>query len=215
MNNNIKTILFDLDGTLLNTYELIIQSFMHTFDHYLPGHIKREDCIPFIGPPLSETFSSYFPDKTEEMIRYYREHNEKYHDKLVTEFPGVYETVKMLHEKGYKLGVVSTKVKSTINRGLDVSNLRSFFPVVIGVDDVEKAKPDPEPIAKALELLQSKSEEAIMVGDSHHDILAAKNAGTASVGVSWTIKGKDYLLDYQPDYLVDDMRELLKIVGAE
>ncbi len=214
MKNNKDTFLFDLDGTLVDTYELILQSFMHTFDHYAPGTFTREDCIPFIGPTLKETFESIFPEKAEEMIAYYRKFNHEYHDELVREFEGVYETIQTLHEAGMKLAVVTTKIKKTALRGLEIARLAPFFEHVIALEDVKNPKPDPEPILKALKLLDSTPEKAVMVGDSHHDILGAKNAGVTAVGVSWTIKGKDYLQSFKPDIMIDNMRELLELTGG-
>ncbi|MFS8652093.1 MAG: pyrophosphatase PpaX [Caldibacillus sp.] len=215
MKDKITTVLFDLDGTLLNTYELIIQSFLHTFDHFVPGRFTREDCIPFIGPSLQETFGAILPEKTEEMVAYYREFNKKHHDEFVREFPGVSATVQTLYDQGYKLGIVTTKMKDTTLLGLDLVNLRPYFQTIIALDDVEKTKPDAEPIYKALSQLEAEPEEAIMVGDSHHDILAGKNAGTKTAGVAWTIKGKATLERYAPDYMLEKMPDLLSIVGVD
>lgn len=215
MKQNIDTILFDLDGTLVNTYELILQSFLYTLHQFGFDELKREDCYKFIGPTLLESFSSVAPDKAEEMIHYYRTFNKKHHDKLVREFPGVLETIDTLSKQGYKLGVVSTKVREMVFKALDKTNLTPYFPVVITLDEVEKAKPDPEPLNKAMHLLGAKPENTLMVGDSYHDILGAKNSGTGSVGVAWTIQGTDYLKKYNPDFLINDMRELLAIVGVK
>jgi pyrophosphatase PpaX len=215
MKQNIDTILFDLDGTLVNTYELILQSFLHTFQHFGFHQIKKEDCYKFIGPTLVESFSTIAPDKVEEMVHYYREFNKEHHDELVREFPGVNEAIQSLSQQGYKLGVVSTKVRETVLKGLRKTNLLPYFPVVITLDEVEKAKPDPEPLFKAMHLLDAKPDNTLMVGDSYHDILGAKNSGVGSVGVSWTIQGKDYLKKYNPDYVIDDMRDLLSIVGVK
>ena len=215
MGNQIDTYLFDLDGTLVNTYDLIVQSFLHTFDHFVPGKFKKEDCYAFIGPTLKESFTSILPDKADEMIAFYRKYNHERHDELIREFDGVYETIKTLYESGKKLAVVTTKMKSTALRGLAQARLAPFFDIVIALDDIQKPKPDPEPILKALDLLGSKPESAVMVGDSHHDILGAKNAGVISVGVSWTIKGEEYLRKYNPDYMIDHMQELLEITGVD
>lgn len=215
MKDKITTILFDLDGTLLDTYELIIQSFMHTFDHFVPGRFTREDCISFIGPSLYDTFGSVLPEKTEEMVAYYREFNKNHHDALVREFPGVIDTVQTLYNQGYKLGIVTTKMKDTTLQGLELVNIRPYFQTIVALDDVEKTKPDAEPIYKALAELDAKPEEAIMVGDSHHDILAGKNAGTKTAGVAWTIKGEETLRQYEPDYMLAAMPDLLRIVGVD
>jgi pyrophosphatase PpaX len=212
MNNKINTVLFDLDGTLIDTNELIISSFLHTFEHYYPNQYKREDVLPFLGPTLRETFETMDASKVDDMIATYRTYNLAHHDTLVTEFPTVLETVKVLKEKGYKVGIVTTKLSDVVMKGLKLTKLDSYFDVIVALDHVKKAKPDPEPIIKALEQLSSKPEEAIMVGDNYHDILAGKNAGTQTAGVAWTIKGRDYLEQFDPDYILEEMADLLEIL---
>ncbi|MEC1259469.1 pyrophosphatase PpaX [Bacillus swezeyi] len=211
----INTVLFDLDGTLINTNELIIASFLHTLDHYAPGRYKREDVLAFIGPSLYDTFSGIHKDKTDEMIRVYREFNHKMHDELVTEYDTVFETLNRLADEGYKLGIVTTKLRDTVNMGLKLTGLDSFFETVVTLDDVERAKPDPEPVLLALSKLGSRPEEAIMIGDNYHDILAGKNAGTKTAGVAWTIKGEESLAKHRPDYMLGKMNDLLQILGVE
>lgn len=213
MNNKINTVLFDLDGTLIDTNELIISSFLHTLEHYYPNRYKREDVLPFLGPTLRETFEPMDPTKVDEMIATYRKYNLAHHDTFVTEFPTVLETVKILKERGYKVGIVTTKLSDVVMKGLRLTKLDSYFDVIVALDHVEKAKPDPEPIFNALKQLGSQPEEAIMVGDNYHDILAGKNAGTKTAGVAWTIKGRDYLEKFDPDYILEEMADLLKILG--
>jgi pyrophosphatase PpaX len=212
MNNQINTVLFDLDGTLIDTNELIISSFLHTLEHYYPNQYKREDVLPFLGPTLKETFESMENANVDEMIKTYRKYNITHHDSFVTEFPTVIETVKTLKEKGYKVGIVTTKISDVVMKGLKLTKLDSYFDVIVALDHVEKPKPDPEPIFKALEQLDSKPEETIMVGDNHHDILAGKNAGTTTAGVAWSIKGREHLEQYKPDYILEEMADLLKIL---
>lgn len=215
MTSNIDTLLFDLDGTLIDTNELIIQSFLHTLGKYYPDQYKREDVLPFIGPTLVETFGSMDETKIEEMVQVYRDFNLSRHDDLVKEFDGVHETISILKEKGFKLGIVTTKRLDVVKKGLELTKLDSFFDVIVALDHVTKAKPDPEPIMKALEQLDSTPDRAIMVGDNFHDILGGKNAGTKTAGVAWAIKGRAYLEEYNPDYILDNMRDLLAIVGVE
>ncbi|MFB6468600.1 pyrophosphatase PpaX [Cytobacillus sp. Hz8] len=215
MNNKITTILFDLDGTLINTNELIIASFLHTLNHFYPGKYERKDVLPFIGPSLFETFSAIDEEKMDEMVRVYREFNIANHDDLVEEFDGVYDTIQSLKDKGFKLGIVSTKMYDVILKGLHLTKLHSFFDCIIGLDQVVKAKPNPEPIYKALDLLEANTEEALMVGDNYHDILGGKNAGTKTAGVSWSIKGRDYLQQFKPDFMLENMRDLLPILGVK
>jgi pyrophosphatase PpaX len=211
----INTLLFDLDGTLIDTNELILESFLHTLNSYYPDKYKREDCFAFIGPTLYETFESINPDKMDEMVKVYRKFNHEQHDNLVTEFETVFETIQTLRQKGFKLGIVTTKIRDTVNMGLKLTKLDQFFDVVVTLDDVEHAKPHPEPVLKALEQLGSSPEEAIMVGDNHHDVEAGKNAGTKTAGVSWSIKGREYISSHNPDYLLEKMSDILPIVGVE
>ncbi|WP_404404762.1 pyrophosphatase PpaX [Jeotgalibacillus malaysiensis] len=212
MNKRIDTVLFDLDGTLINTNDLIISSFMHVMDHYYPGEYTREDVLQFMGPPLVDSFQALNPEKTQEMVDFYREYNLKVHDELVTAFDGVDETVKELHERGIKMAIVSTKRHDMVVKGLKLMNLDQYFDVVIGLDDVEHAKPHPEPLNKALEALGSTADQAIMIGDNHHDIEGGHNAGTRTAGVAWTSKGKAHLATYKPDFMLEEMSDLLKII---
>ena len=214
MEKKITTLLFDLDGTLINTNELIIASFLHTLNHYYPNQYTREDVYEFIGPSLLETFSGLDLERAEEMIEHYREHNHLHHDLLVEEYEGVYETIQELKERNYKVGIVTTKMRKAVQRGLLKGRLDPFFDVVVTLDDVKNPKPDPEPIELALKLIGSSAEETIMVGDNSHDILAGKNAGTKTAGVAWALKGREYLEQYGPDYMLENMRDLLSIVES-
>ncbi|EKN71415.1 pyrophosphatase PpaX [Neobacillus bataviensis LMG 21833] len=213
MNNKITTILFDLDGTLIDTNELIISTYLHTLEKYYPSTYSREDVLPFLGPTLHDVFGGMDPDRVEEMVSEYRAYNIANHDELVKEFAGVQKTVETLKKRGYKLGIVTTKKLDVTMKGLRLMNLEQFFEVIVAYDHVEKVKPDPEPIHKALEQLNSTPSEAIMVGDNFHDILAGKNAGTLTAGVAWSIKGREYVAKYEPDYMLENMADLLTVLG--
>ncbi|MDR6121675.1 pyrophosphatase PpaX [Bacillus sp. SLBN-46] len=213
MTNKITTVLFDLDGTLIDTNELIITTYLHTLEKYYPSKYQREDVLPFLGPTLHEVFGNMDPDRVEEMVSEYRAFNIANHDELVKEFVGVKETVQTLKDRGYKMGIVTTKRHDVTLKGLRLMELEDYFEVIVAYDHVEKVKPDPEPIFKALEQLGSTPEESIMVGDNFHDILAGKNAGTATAGVSWSIKGREYVEKYEPDYMLENMKDLLTILG--
>jgi pyrophosphatase PpaX len=214
MDTSINTVLFDLDGTLIDTNELIISSFLHTLEKYYPGQYKRENVIPFMGPTLEETFEGINKELAQEMIKTYREFNISNHDLFVKEFDGVYETVRVLKENGFKLGIVTTKRLDVALKGIKLTKLDEIFEIVVALEHVKKPKPDPEPILLALEQLQSVPEEALMVGDNHHDILGGKNAGTKTAGVAWSLKGKDYLKQFEPDYMLENMTDLLSILGV-
>ncbi|MBP1969412.1 pyrophosphatase PpaX [Virgibacillus natechei] len=208
---NIHTILFDLDGTLIDTNELIFASFDHTFKQYNLS-FTREELAEFNGPPLIETLKKIDPVRAENMIATYREHNHANHDKYVTAFPQVTDTIYQLKSKGIKLGIVSTKMSEAVKMGLALTELDTFFESVITLDDVTQAKPHPEPIWKALEDLQADPATTLMVGDNHHDIEAGQNAHVQTAGVAWSQKGKERLLEYDPTYMLEEMHDLLKII---
>ena len=207
-----KALLFDFDGTLLDTNELIIQTFMHVLNKRFPGQYEPKDCVKFIGPSLTETFTDIAPNEVEELIKEYREWNHIHHDELVKEYEGVVETLEKLKEMGLRLVIVSTKRRETIARGLDIMGAAHLFEFVIGIDDVTHVKPDPEPILLAIKKLGVAKEEVIMIGDNSHDILGGKNAGVRTAGVAWALKGRDFLQQFNPDYMLEHMSDLISIV---
>ncbi len=210
----IRTILFDLDGTLIDTNELIIASFTHTIEQYGNRPYSREEILDFIGPPLKDSMDKIDPDRADELMHTYRKHNIENHDAYVKAYEGVVDTIKSLKEAGFKLGIVTTKMRTTVTMGLELTGLDGLFDTIITLDDVTNAKPHPEPIVKALEELNSAASEALMVGDNIHDIEGGKNAGTRTAGVAWTVKGREVLDQLHPDFMLDHMSDLLKITGG-
>lgn len=208
-----KTILFDLDGTLLDTNELIISSFMHTLTSFLPERtISRDEIIQSMGGTLYDILATYAPDRVEEMVQVYREYNIRQHDEMVVAFPYVVEVIKELHHKGVKMGVVTTKQRSTVEMGLKLCDLSPYMQAVVTIQDIENPKPHPEPVLKAMALLGAIPESTLMVGDSSVDIEAAQRAGIDSAGVVWSLKGEEYLRAYSPTHMLQDMREILALV---
>lgn len=210
---SINTILFDLDGTLLDTNELIQKSFEYTFE-YFGYSFTKEEILQFNGPPLMETFSKVNPDLAEEMVKVYRKHNHENHEKYVKLFPNVKETLDVLKENGKKLAIVTAKMRSGVELGLQLTKIKQYFDAIVTIDDVKNPKPHPEPVLKAMSELDVEKDESIMVGDNYHDIESGKNAGIKTVGVAWSVKGEDYLRQFKPTYMIDDMKDLIPIVGV-
>ncbi|WP_107840930.1 pyrophosphatase PpaX [Metasolibacillus meyeri] len=208
----VKALLFDFDGTLLDTNELIIQTFMHVLEEKFPGQYSPKDCIKFLGPSLRETFTEIAPDAADEMIASYRKWNIEHHDQLVTQYEGVVSTLEQLHAERIRLAIVSTKRREMIERGLKVLGVGHLFEQIIGYDSVQHVKPHPEPILLALEKMQLAKEDVIMIGDNSHDIEAGHNAGVKTAGVAWAFKGEDYLQQFSPTYMLQHMTDLLAIV---
>lgn len=210
--NRYDTILFDLDGTLLNTRELINRSFVHTFEHFRPEHILTDaELDSFFGPSLKQTFSKYSSDENEieQMIQYYREYNVATHDELVTAFPGAKQLIRTLARKGYKLGIVSSKKKDLVEHGLELFGILKHFSIVIGEEEVVNPKPAPEGILMALEALSAK--KALYIGDGVGDIEAGKNAGIDTIGVLYSER-KQQIIDAQPTYTIKHLNDVLNIL---
>ncbi|MFT8318951.1 MAG: pyrophosphatase PpaX [Sporolactobacillus sp.] len=207
----IQTFLFDMDGTLVNTNQLILTSFQYTLDRYFPGQYTKEDLIPFIGEPLEVSFNQIDPQLTDEMVAVYREHNSRYHDQMVTEFPLVHETLSELKKSGCALGVVSTKKWDMVDRGLQLTGIDHYFDTLVTSDDVQRLKPDPEPIQIAMERLSADPERTLMIGDSPSDLLAGSRARVQTAAVSWSLKSRSVLETYHPDYWISQMTELLSL----
>lgn len=211
-----KTVLFDLDGTIIDTNELIIQSFLHVLQGQTPGFLTREHIIPHMGKPLEDQIRSFSGrDQVDDLITAYREYNMKRHDELVREFPYVREVLAMLHQHGIHMGIVTTKMRNTTAMGLKLCGLDKYMEAIVTLEDVKHPKPHPEPVLRAMGLLQAKPDTTIMVGDSPYDIEAANQAGVISVGVAWSLKGANHLRQFRPAHIIHDMRELIKIVGIE
>ena len=211
----ITTLLFDFDGTLLDTNDLIIQTFLSVLGNRYPGRFTKEDCLHFIGPSLKQTFDAIDETLSEELIQEYRTLNLELHDNLVVEYDGVAETVRLLKARGIKMAIVSTKKRDNIQRGLKWMGIEDVFDVVIGLDDVVNPKPDPEPIFLALSRLNASKDEAIMIGDNYHDIEGGQNAGVRTAGVAWTAKGEEYLASFNPTYMLQHISDLLQMVEGQ
>jgi pyrophosphatase PpaX len=206
-----QVVLFDLDGTLINTNELILASFMHTLNKHCPGKYTEEDVLAIMGEPLLDQMRRFDPDQAEEMVKTYHAYNVEKHDEYVKEFPHVREVLKRLHQVGVVMGVVSNKRRSVVEMGLKLIGLDPYMQTVVCFGEGLKGKPEPDMIHYALKKLHAIPDQALMVGDSRYDLLAAKRAGVASAAVAWSLHAEE-LKEYEPDYYLEDMRDLLRIL---
>jgi pyrophosphatase PpaX len=208
------TVLFDLDGTTIDTNELIIESIQHVWTSRYGKRLEREVIIPQMGRTLEQQFKTFTgEDDVTEFIAAYRKFNYAAHDDYVKPFPHVAEVLHELRANGVKLGVVTTKMRESTNRSLAWCGLDGLFDVIVTFEDVTHPKPHPEPVLMALEQLGAGAERTLMVGDSPFDIQSANEAGAVSVAVGWSLKSEQELRRYEPRYFIHDMRELLPLVG--
>jgi pyrophosphatase PpaX len=211
-----KTVLFDLDGTLIDTNDLILTSFLFVLEEHFPGQFTREHIIPHMGDTLFSQMERFGGlEKRDLLVEHYRQHNVKFHDELVKDFPHIIETLTELKQLGVKMGVVTTKQRKTAKMGVEIFGIDQFIEAFITFDDTDRHKPDPAPLYKAMDLLQAEASSTLMVGDSHFDMLAAHNAGVHAAGVEWSLKGPEYLKAFNPEYMLKDLRELIPIVKGE
>lgn len=209
----IECVLFDLDGTIVNTNELIIGSFMHALKENNLPPITREQIIPHMGTTLQQQISAFSGlEDTSVLELSYRAYNNLHHDELIDSFPNVNETMEELSRRGIRLGIVTTKIRPTTLKALEMFDLLKYMETIVTVNDVTHPKPHAEPVLTAVRNLGVDPQRTLMVGDSTVDILSAKAAGVRVAAVSWSLKGEETLRKYEPDYIIHDMKDLYEIV---
>lgn len=209
----IDTVLFDLDGTLVDSNELIIKSFEETMKKYQPNrNFSRADLIEMIGPPLKETFSFVSSDQAaiDEMIKFYRSIYISLEFDYIALYPNTIETLKTLSERGFNLGIVTTKFKSSAITSIKHYGLDNYITSYCFLNDIREHKPHPEPIFYALKQFDNY-QGVLMVGDNASDIMAGKNAGAKTCGVEWSIK-RDIIKALDPDFWISDYSELIVLL---
>lgn len=203
----IKTVLFDLDGTLIQTTKIIIDTFKITFAKYFPHlQLTEEEYTNFLGHTLFMTFGYYTdsPEKVDEMVKFYREVSDEMIEKGLQSYPGARETIEYLKKKKVKVGVVTSKMRHVAQHHLSLVGLDDLIEGIIGYEDVKEHKPAPEPIEKALALFGAKKEQTVYVGDHENDIVAAKKAGILTCAVTYSER-LGQMLSYQPDFVIDEL----------
>jgi pyrophosphatase PpaX len=210
----VKGILFDNDGTLVDTHDIILASMRHSTREVLGRAIPDVDLMRKVGQPLAVQMRDFSDDpaEQEELLRVYREHNHAIHDGAIRTFPGVVDGVAALRGRGCALGVVTSKMHALAWRGLEITGLSAYMDCCIGADDCERFKPDPEPVTRGLAALDLGPEECLYVGDSPFDIRAGKAAGCVTVAVLWGMFGPESLRAERPDHVCATFDELLGLV---
>lgn len=219
--NYTTTILFDLDGTLVNTIDLILASHAHTVrEHFGNARVPaRKEIIANLGRSLPDTLREYVEamadeaagagETAEQMLQTYRDYQRANHDRLIRPYEGMYETLLELRRRGYTLGVVTSKMYATARMALDSYQLAELLPLGVYWEDTEKHKPDPEPLLAALHKGGLRAEETVYVGDSVHDIAAAHAAGIRVIAARWGPFDLEDLLLFKPDFVAETPRSLL------
>lgn len=207
------TFLFDLDGTLIDSIELILRSYRHTMRAHRGYEPPDDVWMEGLGTPLWVQFRLWSDDESEikAMVETYREYNLAHHDELVRPYDGVVEQVRRLDTGGKILGLVTSKMRGGALRGLRVAGLEDAFDVVVGSDDVARPKPHPEPVLTALAQAGRMASDAVFIGDSRHDIECGRAAGVKTAAVLWGPFDRDHLEDLDPDYWLEQPRDIASL----
>ena len=207
-----KGILFDNDGTLVDTHDLILSSLKYSTRTVLGRVIPDDKLMCKVGQPLAAQMADFTHDEAEfaELVRVYREHNHAHHDQEVRAFPGTAEALSQLQAQGMSLGVVTSKMHALAWRGLEISGLAPFLDCCIGCDDCPKFKPDPEPVVMGVQALGLQPGECIYVGDSPFDLQAGRAAGCKTIAVTWGIFTEEELAAEHPDFIAHTFAELVE-----
>jgi pyrophosphatase PpaX len=206
-------VLFDLDGTLIDSGAMILASYKHATRTVLKREVPREVLSGFIGGgSIHDHMRALDEDLADELVRVYREHNEPLHDELEA-FPGVQDLLSSLAAQGRKLGVVTAKRRRTVDLAFAALPLERYFDVVVTTESTERHKPHSDPVLHALAALGALPDEAAFVGDSPYDVMAGKAAGVFTIAVSWgNIHPEERLIEAGADVLVSTPAELLDVL---
>ncbi|HUF65362.1 MAG TPA: HAD-IA family hydrolase [Gemmatimonadaceae bacterium] len=207
-------ILFDLDGTLLDTIELLLGSMRHAFAEHPGRRPTTDEWIAGIGTPLRTQLGEFLDshEKVEQVVARYRSYQQVHHDRLMRCYDDVLDTLEALHARGHPLGIVTSKMNDLMNRGLERVGIAHLITAAVGCDSCARHKPDPEPVLVALQQLGYQPREAMFVGDSPHDMNAGRAAGVTTIAALWGPFTRDDLAPTEPDHWLDRIADLPALV---
>lgn len=216
MNKDYQLVLFDLDGTVADTDEMIIQSFHKLYDLYRDGiYTPVEQIYYFSGPNIKDTLLKEFPDGDQELLlKEFSRISKDLYPKTIKIFPGCKEAILAIKNKGIKVGLVTNKMKKMTLYCLGLIGLEGVFDIIIGYDDVKNGKPDGEGILTASEKLNVKDlQKVLYVGDNKIDFDTASNAGVDVAIVTWG--PREFPKEINPTFKIDNYEQLRRIVIHE
>ena len=211
----LKAALFDFDGTLVDTTEMIYQGMRHAASTVLGREdIPRATLLANVGQPLPRQMELIDAGRAELLLEAYRYHHEENHDALIRAFPDVAQDLSRLQDAGITVAVVTSKRRTSVEMALNnFPDLRDVVDRFVTMEDTQEHKPHPEPLWRGLELVGDvPKEEAAYVGDSPFDVEAARAAGLTSVAVSWGAFSEDRLREADPDHLVPDIQSAVDVL---
>jgi len=216
--SHINTVLFDLDGTLLDSNDCIIDSWRYTVRSLTGRDITDEEVFQTFGEMLPESTRRIMPDvDTEYAMNFFRSYQREIFLDRIKLFDGTEEVLRALKAAGYKVALVTSRLKSSTERGLAHFGIDSLFDAVLTASDIDKFKPDPAPIFAILEMIGSRPEEAILIGDTASDIEAGRAAGVITVLVEWSqaLPSDKQTEGPTPDFIIKELRDIPKLLGVK
>lgn len=209
-------VLFDLDGTVVDSVELIRASFRHATQAVLGEVLPDEEIMRYVGQPLMAQMRQLSREHAQDLYDVYREHNHRVHDELIRAYEGVEAMLSALHEHGRHVGLVTSKSRDTTAMAFRAVGLQEHFDVVVTASDTASHKPSPEPLLLCLVKLAgmgapAQPEGAIYIGDSPFDIQAGRAAGMATAAVTWGIFDRAALEEAKPDYVLERPGDIVRL----
>jgi pyrophosphatase PpaX len=211
-------VLFDLDGTVVDTVDLIRESFRYATRLVLGRDLPDRQIMANVGKPLMPQMVALSPEHAQELYDVYREYNHRRHDELIRSFEGVDAALTALRRGGRRLGLVTSKSAETTDMAFRAVGLRAHFDVVVTASDTTAHKPSPEPLLLCMERLavvrpasSANDARAVYIGDSPFDILAGQAAGMATAAVTWGIFSREDLEAANPDHVLEEPAELVSL----
>jgi len=205
-------ILFDLDGTVVDTVELIRESHRHAVRTVLGVEFSDERLVANVGKPLLEQMEAFSPEHAQELYRVYREWNHAHTAELIAAYDGIAPLLERLSAAGRQLGLVTSKSRDAVDLAFASLPVAEYFDIIISADDSVRHKPDPEPLRVALAGLGRTANGGCYVGDSPFDIQAGQRAGVATIAVTWGFFGRDDLEAVRPDIVCETAAELGQVL---
>lgn len=211
---SLECILFDLDGTLIDTIELIRESMRHATATVLGEALPDDVLMRNVGVPLINQMREFSPEHADALLAAYREHNHRVHDVMVKEYPGVETALERFSARGLKMGIVTSKSRAVALMGIDRFSLMRFFETLVACDDVPIHKPEPYPLLHAAQQLGVEITRCAYVGDSPHDMAASIAAGSISIAATWGGFTKERVLEPGPEYVAESIADVEAILGG-